>query len=66
MRLVSESSSNEDDNDFFLGVTHVANDEKTYYGSIIGYRVLRRDKIVGHQRLYLKGNCVIRPFLPIL
>jgi hypothetical protein len=58
MQLVLESSSDEEDDAYFLAVTHVAtdakesDDEKKYCGSIQGHQVLRRDRIAGHHRLY--------------
>jgi hypothetical protein len=58
MQLVLESSSDEEDDDYFLPVTHVAtnanesDDDKKYRGSIQGHRVLRRDRIAGYHRLY--------------
>nr|TKW28273.1 hypothetical protein SEVIR_3G309700v2 [Setaria viridis] len=58
MHLVLDSSSNDDDDNFFLSVTHVAvnadesGDETKHRGSIIGHRVLQRDRQEGYQRLY--------------
>jgi hypothetical protein len=57
MKMVLESTSDDDD-DFLLGVTHVAinadesDDEPKHRGSILWHQVLRRDREVRHQRLY--------------
>ena len=58
MQLVMDSSSDDDDDDFLLSVTHVAmnadesDDETRHRGSVLGHRVLRRDRQAGHHRLY--------------
>jgi hypothetical protein len=58
MQMVLESSSDNNDNDFLLDVTHVAinadesDDEPKHRGSTLGHQVLWCDKEVGHQRLY--------------
>ncbi|XP_072146396.1 uncharacterized protein [Setaria viridis] len=58
MHLVLDSSSDDDDDDFLISVTHVtvnaneSDDETKHRGSIIGHRVLQRDRQAGHQRLY--------------
>ena len=58
MQLVMDSSLDDDDDDFLLSVTHVAmnadesDDETRHRGSVLGHRVLRRDRQAGHHRLY--------------
>ena len=58
MQLVMDSSLDDDNDDFLLSVTHVAmnadesDDETRHHGSVLGYRVLWRDRQAGHHRLY--------------
>jgi hypothetical protein len=58
MQLVLDSSSDYDDDEFFLSSTHMAmnadesDNETKQCGSIKGHRVLQRDRQAGYQRLY--------------